>query len=294
MEQHIRHNKPTGMTKGEKIRSWNAIEQGLTLQSSPFSYVTFLKRAHNKIIAAILGILILGGGAATAYASNAKPGDILFPVAIAKEKTQILFAGSTEKKKALQVRFAQRRLAEVRELASLAESSEEDASSPNIAAGTPVTTSRESAKRKDRARHGAEVALRELHATRDILSHDENQDATNSVDDIISEVSAVSLHGGRGGKNRERRGKQNTPDESSTTTPSSQRQYDQKEDRGAKTETETHADDSEKNSDNAEVKTRSSRGRYEYKNETADGEVRFQTPASTDASGHEESDDEDR
>lgn len=260
MEQHIRHNKPTGMTSGERIRSWNAIEQGLTLQSSSFSYSAFLKSAQNRIIAGMVGVLILGGSAATAYASNAKPGDVLFPVTIAKEKAQIFFAGSTERKKALQMRFAQNRLAEVRELASLAETSEVDSPGSAIATGTSIAVSEDSIKKTDRAKHGAEVALRDLNETRDILSHDENRDATNAIDDIISEVSEVSIHGRRGIRNAERRNEQRTHDESSATTSQSPLRGDKEEDRDTKTRTDAHADSSKKNSDHPEVDTRTGRG----------------------------------
>lgn len=216
MEKRIAHNKPTGMTEGEKIRSWNVIERSLTISPSPFSYTAFLKRAQNKIVAGVLGILILGGSAATAYASNAKPGDLLFPVAIAKEKAQILLTGDQKKKEALRVQFAQKRLAEVRELASLINTEGEHAtSSEESSIETPQALSKEETKRVDRAKHGTEVALLELRATREELQRDGNENATNAIEGIISEVSAISLET-RQEKSQKNREKSNNTSEMSS------------------------------------------------------------------------------
>lgn len=203
MEKHITRNKPTSMTETEKIRSWNMIEQHLTATPAQFSYTALLKRTQSKIVAGILTTLMLLGGAATAYASNAKPGDLLFPVAIAKEKAQILLTQDRQKKEALRVEFAQKRLEEVRELAALIDTDPAYTTSSETVSDAAPALSKEERKRAERAKHGTAVALRELEATRDTLRRDGRDEATIAIDDIISEVQAVSLETREERKQRE-------------------------------------------------------------------------------------------
>lgn len=210
MEKHISQHKPNGMTEAEKVRSWNMIERHLTAAPSPFSYTAFLKRTQSKIAGGILAALIVSGGAATAYASNAKPGDLLFPVAIAKEKAQILVTKDRQKKEALRVEFAQKRLREVQELAALIDSNEAYATSSESMIDATPALSDEETKRAKRARHGTAIALRELEATRDTLRRDGRGEATAAIDDIISEVRSVSLETHKERTQRERREKKDT------------------------------------------------------------------------------------
>ncbi|KKU79635.1 MAG: hypothetical protein UY04_C0005G0010 [Parcubacteria group bacterium GW2011_GWA2_47_7] len=207
MEKHIAQRRPAGMSVDEKKRVWNTIEQGLTFQSLPFSYTTLWKNTRIRFAAIIFGLLMLSGGAATAYASNAKPGDILFPVLVAQEKAQILFVGDEAKKEELRVQFAHKRLSEVRELAALAdetlddkggaELTHEDATSSRDIVKTHVDPSLETMKREERVKRGREIALRELEVTRALFDRDGKEKSRNTIDDIITEIHAVSPQGER-------------------------------------------------------------------------------------------------
>ncbi len=185
--------KPSGMTPNEKTRSWNAIEGGL-VQHGQFSYAALWKRGQSKIVASIVGLLILGGGAATAYAHNAKPGDALFPIEIAKEKAQILFAGDEKKKEELHIKFAEKRLREVRELAALIPAATASTTTV-IASTTPATTtpvlSKNDAKKIARTERAITIALAQLTETKLKLIANGQADAAMLIDDIIQELKGV-------------------------------------------------------------------------------------------------------
>ncbi|OGZ05644.1 MAG: hypothetical protein A2845_04790 [Candidatus Lloydbacteria bacterium RIFCSPHIGHO2_01_FULL_49_22] len=232
MEKRITRNKPIGITEEEKIRSWNIIEQHLVAAPSPFSYTALRKRTQSKIVAGILTALVLSGGVATAYASNAKPGDLLFPIAIAKEKAQIIMTKDGQKKEALRVEFAQKRLKEVRELAALIDTDPAYATSSETVFDTTPALSKEETKRAERAKHGTAVALRELEATRDTLRRDGRGNATTVIDDIISEMQAVSLETREERKQRERKEGQDAREaDPSRRTPRDQFQETKKSER---------------------------------------------------------------
>lgn len=85
-------------------------------KSHNFLLINIFNLSMNKIIAGILGlVLIVGGGTAAAASNGAKPGDFLFPVDVALEKIQLRLAGE-EKKSELKLRFAEERVKEIREV----------------------------------------------------------------------------------------------------------------------------------------------------------------------------------
>lgn len=202
MEKRLSEQRPNGMSSEEKKHSWNAIERELVPRSAPFLYKTLSHNVHRKVAAGIFGLLILSGGAATAYANGAKPGDILFPVLVVQEKAQILFAGNTQKKEDLRVHFANKRLSEVRELESLAnaednqrlsqESQTGSSTKPEYARDDNSHNSLEAEKRIERAKRGANIALAELRDTREELHKSGNKNRTKEIDSIISEVMLVA------------------------------------------------------------------------------------------------------
>jgi hypothetical protein len=72
---------------------------------------------HSRVAVSVaLIVLLVGTGAGTvAAAGSAKPGDTLFPVAVAVENAQIALASSQDKSK-LRVRFAEKRIAQITEI----------------------------------------------------------------------------------------------------------------------------------------------------------------------------------
>lgn len=72
---------------------------------------------NKKIIAGIIVlVLVLGGSGVVAASDKAIPGDFLFPVDLALEKIQIKFSADDQKEE-LKFRFAEERVAEIRDLA---------------------------------------------------------------------------------------------------------------------------------------------------------------------------------
>ncbi len=205
IEARMNNIKHDGMSQNEKTRSWNAIAEGLPSRSKTFSHVTLVARMQSRIVAVSVGILILLGGAATASAHNSKPGDVFFPVAVAGEKVQLLFTGNQKAKESLHIKFAERRLAEAKELAGAVAS----VSTSTTALGATTTTlSKGEAKKIARTTRGIEVALAQLAETRSALVAKGATDAVLIIDDIIAElkgvgsgrVSITHLSGGKNGK----------------------------------------------------------------------------------------------
>jgi hypothetical protein len=201
LETSMKNIKPAGLTDHEKEYSWSKIEAGLTAPVPAFSYIALFKRAQSKFIAITVGLLILGGGAATASAHYAKPGDFFFPVAIAKEKAQIFLATDIKKKEVLHIKFAEKRLAEVRELAALAHLHTQASGSTTVTttngsstatATTPAPViSKNEAKKIERAERAMTIALAQLTETRQALADAGNTGAAFVIDDIIEELKGV-------------------------------------------------------------------------------------------------------
>lgn len=94
----------------ERDRVWDAVLARKTQRP----LLAFLHFTHmTGILVALL--IILGGGGIVAASDNAKPGDALYGVDLAAERTRLALAGET-KKNDLAVRFANERLVEVQKL----------------------------------------------------------------------------------------------------------------------------------------------------------------------------------
>lgn len=191
IEEHMNNTKPDGMSHNEKIRSWNAIEQHLSIRAKTFSYVAFWTRFQSRIVAISVGVLILLSGAATASAHNAKPGDIFFPIAVAGEKAQILFAGGQKAKESLHIKFAEKRLAEVKELTQEVRATIATSATTTVSGTTTTRVDRKEAEKVARATRGIEVALLQLTETRSALLARGATDAVAILDDIIAELRGV-------------------------------------------------------------------------------------------------------
>ena len=185
----MRNLKLKEMSAHEKASLWNSIEQNLGTQYKPFSYLLFWSKFQSRIIATSVAILLLLGGAVTASAHSARPGDLLFPLAVAGEKAQILFASNTQAKESLHIKFAERRLSEIKNLKRAAGLV---AGTSTVAVTSATTTNTEKAAIKlARAAHGVDVALAELIKTRNALVANGSTDAVLIIDDIILELRGV-------------------------------------------------------------------------------------------------------
>jgi flagellar basal body-associated protein FliL len=135
IKKQLENMKPKPITENEKHNLWASIQNKIasletieqksnSLLFNPFKHMNYL--TQKVAIAMLLIVAILGGSAATVAASNdAKPGDILFPIDLAVEKVQLIFADSEEEDDLL-VEFAGERLAEVRIILAMAETEEDE------------------------------------------------------------------------------------------------------------------------------------------------------------------------
>lgn len=78
----------------------------------PSNVLRFLRPVFT--VAMVLVLAIAGWGASVSASFNSLPGDVLWNVKVAAEKTQIAFAGSKEEKIKKQLEFAERRVEEVK------------------------------------------------------------------------------------------------------------------------------------------------------------------------------------
>lgn len=98
------------ITSEEQGLLWARIESALPQQTSSY-------RLHRKWLVGLTALTVFGGGVVTVYAANLSlPGDPLFPVNLAIEKTQLVLS-SKEQQATLRKKFAQERIKEVEEVA---------------------------------------------------------------------------------------------------------------------------------------------------------------------------------
>lgn len=86
---------------------WQKIEMGMNKKA--FHLFGFIRTRVRAGLAFVLITLFAGSSVAFAYADTAQPGDILFPLGVAREKVEIFLAPSA-KKNDLRVKFAEKRI----------------------------------------------------------------------------------------------------------------------------------------------------------------------------------------
>lgn len=110
---------------------WSRVESQLSPRGAKSPKRSTKGRSLFRAITAGLVITgLLGGSVVTAYASEALPGDTLYPAKITLERVQITLA-PTEKKKDLQLAFADRR---IKEITAVLADVEEDSDAPETTA----------------------------------------------------------------------------------------------------------------------------------------------------------------
>src|SRR3989344_5524727 len=115
VEEQLKNIKLKALTKEESNLLWSKIEQKIILErpaahAHVFPIMNMLKLKF-AVPAFLALVLIVSSFSTVALANNAKPGDLLFPVDLALEKFQIVFA-SNAKKSELKVKFSEERVVE--------------------------------------------------------------------------------------------------------------------------------------------------------------------------------------
>lgn len=95
------------MTEAEKNTMWQKIETRMNKKT--FHVFGFIRTRIRAVIAFVLVVLFAGSSVAFAYAGTAAPGDVLFPLGVAREKVEIFLAPES-KKNDLRVKFAEKRI----------------------------------------------------------------------------------------------------------------------------------------------------------------------------------------
>ena len=94
---------------------WQRIESKIAKKAIPSPFFNMFTVGRMSVAALAL-ILILGTGGTTVAAQQARPGDVLFPVERALEEVRLALAVNDTSRAALQLEFAEERLAELRSL----------------------------------------------------------------------------------------------------------------------------------------------------------------------------------
>lgn len=193
---------PKDMTDAEKTHVWSSITPYLSAHTKKSPMFASLWRKTTAFV--LVATLVMGGGLATASAHyDVMPGDFLFPVEVATEKAQIFLAGNSRAKESLRIKFAEKRLEEVKTLIKVSEAAAQTtintggASSTTQVSGTttvqtPSTTtpyySKDALKQIERTERAITIALAELAKTRATLASSGSQDGLLIIDDIIAEL----------------------------------------------------------------------------------------------------------
>ncbi len=204
----MKHLLPEDLTDSEKNYVWSNVTPHLRAQAktTPF-FASFWRKA---IAFTLVASIVMGGGLATASAHyDVVPGDFLFPVEVATEKVQIFLAGSSTSKESLRIKFAEKRLVEVKTLIKLSKAAADTkaAVTSSVAGATatsttqaittttsasPATTtiylSKGAMKQIARTERAIAIALGELEETRSMLASAGSQSGVFIIDDIIEEL----------------------------------------------------------------------------------------------------------
>jgi len=204
MKNKLRDIRPKPLTEKEKTFMWSKIEPAIvgtkeisthSSQSNTFSWAMLLLKSRFAL-AGFLIIALLGSGAATVSASNdAVPGDVLFPLDIAIEKIRLSFS-TGNKKKTLQIKFAEERLSEAKIVVKLAGNDHsEDGNNPSEESGSATSSDdsnggnlNKKQKKVERASAALITALDHLENVKSKLENNNEDIAVLIIDDIISEL----------------------------------------------------------------------------------------------------------
>lgn len=107
IESKLNTVKTKPITEAEKNTMWQKIEIEMNKKASHF--FGSLRTRVRAAVAFTLVVLFASSSVAFAYAGTAQPGDVLFPLGVAREKVEIFLAPES-KKNDLRVRFAEKRI----------------------------------------------------------------------------------------------------------------------------------------------------------------------------------------
>lgn len=126
--------------KGVSAETKNVLWARITLLKSDEEKKRFLLPIFNLkkyMIGALIALMvILGGGGAVVASNNAVPGDALYGLDLAVEKAKINFAGESEKKNELRIKFAEERVAEAKAKSHSEDNDSVDTSTVDLSTAT--------------------------------------------------------------------------------------------------------------------------------------------------------------
>lgn len=126
--------------KGVSAETKNVLWARITLLKSDEEKKIFLLPIFNLkkyMIGALIALMvILGGGGAVVASNNAVPGDALYGLDLAVEKAKINFAGESEKKNELRIKFAEERVAEAKAKSHSEDNDSVDTSTVDLSTAT--------------------------------------------------------------------------------------------------------------------------------------------------------------
>ncbi len=136
LNQRLEEARPK-LSQAEQAELWKKVVAGIeTPVAVPSPYVSFVRSRSVAVVAAVL-IITLGTSTTVAASNLAKPGDLLFPIERAVERTQLVFA-SPERAAELRTIFTDERLAELESIIS-EEAKDSDVDDGQVARAVLVT-----------------------------------------------------------------------------------------------------------------------------------------------------------
>ena len=196
VEEQLKNIKLKALTKEESNLLWSKIEQKIILErpaahAHVFPIMNMLKLKF-AVPAFLALVLIVSSFSTVALANNAKPGDLLFPVDLALEKFQIVFA-SNAKKSELKVKFSEERVVEAESvLNKVSTASLADVSASGNASVSASASAQGDIKGIERAEHALNTAIEHLQKTRDELAESGNQIAVGALDMAINRLTGLA------------------------------------------------------------------------------------------------------
>jgi len=186
IEEQLRNVKFRELSDRESVHAWNKINANL--ESQPFFLFPTLPTKRKIMIPLLIAALMFASVGGTAAASNsAVPGDTLFGVDRAVENVRLILAGDA--KAELKVRFAEERLAEVKELIARARAQAAATTTPksNATSTKATTTPRVNGK----VAVGVNVAINFLNDVAADLSASGNTEAAAEVNALVGRLETM-------------------------------------------------------------------------------------------------------